>query len=82
MIKDSYKWLIKVPNTKDKLHLFYRREENSLTIYLPVQEIDNIWVFQLLHHQDLIDDELLLGLLLEVNLFNGHLEINEKMEIC
>lgn len=56
-------------------------EKNKhLKLTLPVYIVDNVGVFQLLHHQDLIDDQLFLGLLLEVNLFNGHLEIREKTE--
>lgn len=41
---------------------------------LPVYEVDDVWVLHLLHHQDLIDDQLLLGLFLEVNLLDGDLK--------
>lgn len=39
----------------------------------PVHEVDNVGILQLLHHQDLVDDELFLRLLLQVNLLDGHL---------
>lgn len=41
--------------------------------FLPVHEVDNVGIFQLLHHQDLVDDELFLRLLLQVDLLDGHL---------
>lgn len=40
----------------------------------PVQVVDYVGVFVFPHHQDLIDDELLLGLLLEIHLLDGHLK--------
>lgn len=39
----------------------------------PVQVVDYVGVLVFPHDQDLVDDELLLGLLLQVHLFNGHL---------
>lgn len=46
----------------------------------PVQVVDYVGVFVFPHHQDLIDDQLFLGLLLQVHLLDGHLRRkNEKM---
>lgn len=39
----------------------------------PVQVVDYVGVLVFPHHQDLVDDQLLLGLLLQVHLFNGDL---------
>lgn len=41
---------------------------------LPIEEVDNVGVLQLLHDQDLIDNQLLLWLLLQVDLFDGNLQ--------
>lgn len=46
----------------------------------PVQVVDNVGVFVFPHHQDLIDDQLFLGLLLEVHLLDGHLR--KETGIC
>ena len=40
---------------------------------VPVNKVDNVGVLHLLHDQDLIDDQLLLGLLLQVDLLDSHL---------
>lgn len=40
----------------------------------PVQVVDYVGVFVFPHHQDLVDDQLFLGLLLEVHLLDGHLK--------
>lgn len=46
----------------------------------PVQVVDYVGVFVFPHHQDLIDDQLFLGLLLQVHLLDGHLRRrNEEM---
>lgn len=39
----------------------------------PVQVVDYVGVFVFPHHQDLIDDQLFLGLLLQVHLLDSHL---------
>ena len=41
---------------------------------LPVDEVDDVHVFHLLHDQDLIDNQLFLRLLLQVDLLDGHLQ--------
>lgn len=40
---------------------------------LPVQVVDDVRVLVFPHHQNLVDDEFLLGLLLQVHLLNGNL---------
>lgn len=40
----------------------------------PVQVVDYVGVLVFPHDQDLVDDELLLGLLLEIHLLDGHLK--------
>lgn len=39
----------------------------------PINKVDNIGILELFHDQDLVDDEFLLWLLLQVDLFDGHL---------
>lgn len=46
----------------------------SVMAALPIYEVDNVGVLQLLHDQDLVDDQLFLWLLLQVDLFDGHLQ--------
>ena len=40
---------------------------------IAVEVVDDVWILVLLHHYDLVDNELLLGLLREVHLFDGDL---------
>lgn len=44
----------------------------------PVQVVDYVGVFVFPHHQDLIDDQLLFGLLLQVHLLDGNLGTGHK----
>lgn len=39
---------------------------------IAVDEVHNVWVGAVLHDQDLVDDQVLLGLLLQVHLLDGH----------
>jgi hypothetical protein len=43
-----------------------------------VNVIDNVGVTRLPHNEDLIDDQLLLGLLIKVHLLDGNLEKKAK----
>lgn len=47
---------------------------------VPVQVINDVGILVFPHDQNLIDDELLLGLLLQIHLLDGHLkeEIEEN----
>lgn len=49
-----------------KCHSIVKRES-------PVQVVHYVGVFVFPHHQDLIDDQLFLGLLLQVHLLDGNL---------
>ena len=55
------------------VHALHRPHTRPVSFAVPVKEIDDIGVLHLFHDQDLVDDELLLRLLLQVNLFDGHL---------
>lgn len=44
---------------------------------LPVQVINDVGIFVFPHDQDLIDNELLLGLLLQIHLLDSHLKGDE-----
>lgn len=44
----------------------------------PIQVVDYVGVLVFPHHQNFIDDQLFLGLLLQVHLLNGHLRRQKK----
>lgn len=48
--------------------------------FLPVQVINNVGILVFPHDQNLIDDELLFGLLLQIHLLDGHLRAGEIKE--
>lgn len=48
----------------------------------PIQVVDYVGVLVFPHHQNLIDDQLFLGLLLQVHLLNGHLRRQKKKQLC
>lgn len=44
-----------------------------LTYEVTVEIVDDVGIVALFHDDDLVDDEFLLGLLLQIHLFNSHL---------
>lgn len=52
---------------------FFLKIKNS-----PIQVVDYVGVLVFPHHQNFIDDQLFLGLLLQVHLLNGHLRRQKK----
>lgn len=45
-----------------------------------VQVVDDVVVLVLPHHEDLVDDELLLGLLAQVHLLDGHFHAGRRLD--
>lgn len=50
--------------------------------FSPVQVVDYVWVLIFPHHENLIDDQFLLGLLLQVHLFNSNLKKTGTVKPC
>lgn len=44
----------------------------------PIQVVNYVWVLIFPHHENLIDDQFLLGLLLQVHLFNSNLKNKQE----
>lgn len=56
---------------------YFCRKHHGACENQPVQVVHYVGVFVFPHHQDLIDDQLFLGLLLQVHLFDGHLKTED-----
>lgn len=69
------KFVYKSTNKYVHLHKYESQVDSGLSFRWnsPVQVVHYVGVFVFPHHQDLIDDQLFLGLLLQVHLLDGHL---------
>lgn len=60
------------------LHL----RSGRLCRFSPVQVVNYVWVLIFPHDENLIDDQFLLGLLLQVHLFNSNLKKTGRVTPC